>query len=185
MDTRQTLLLLVRYIILALIPLGGMALLYAIFTPLTLYPVYWIIQAIYADTVMLGTTTLYFQGQYATIVAACVAGAAYYLLLILNLTTPMTWRVRWKSLLVIIGAFLALNIIRIVIFARMLANGANYFDIAHQLTWYFGSTVLIILVWFGTILLFNIRTIPIYSDVVSILQEIRGSGKTVTLARKK
>ena len=144
-----------------------MAILYIIFTPLTVSPVYWLLKKIYADTVLLGTTTLYFQDNYANIVEACVAGAAYYLLLILNLTTPMP--------LLILVVFLVFNILRIVIFARLLVTGADYFDTAHQITWYFGSTVLVIIVWFVNVLLLDIRTIPIYTDVKSLVREIRGS----------
>lgn len=173
MDVRQTLGMLARYLVLALIPLGGMAFLYFVFTPLTVHPVYWILKKIYADTVLLGTTTLYFQEQYANIVAACVAGAAYYLLLILNLTTPMSLPQRAKSIAFTLLIFLVLNILRIVIFARLLAQGANYFDIAHQMTWYFGSTVLVILVWFANVLLFGIRAVPIYTDVATLIKEIR------------
>lgn len=173
MDTRQTLGMFARYLLLALIPLGGMALLYMVFTPLTVYPVFWILKKMYADTVLLGTTTLYFQEQYANIVRACVAGAAYYLLLILNLATPMSLPQRVKSIAFMLFAFLALNILRIVIFARLLAQGANYFDIAHQMAWYFGSTVLVILVWFAVVLLFTIRAIPIYTDVATLIREIR------------
>ncbi len=176
MDTRDTIEMFVRYLLLALIPIGGMAILYIIFTPLTVSPVYWILKKMYADTTLLGTTTLYFQENYANIVEACVAGAAYYLLLILNLTTPMPLLKRLKSILFILFVFLVFNILRIVIFARLLVTGADYFDIAHQITWYFGSTVLVIIVWFVNVLLFDIREIPIYTDVKGLVQEIRGSG---------
>jgi len=152
-----------------------MAILYIIFTPLTVSPVYWLLKKIYADTVLLGTTTLYFQDNYANIVEACVAGAAYYLLLILNLTTPMPLLKRLKSIIFILVVFLVFNILRIVIFARLLVTGADYFDTAHQITWYFGSTVLVIIVWFVNVLLLDIRTIPIYTDVKSLVREIRGS----------
>ncbi len=176
MDTRDMVEMVGRYALLALIPLGSLALIYALFTPLTVYPVVWILKQMYADTLLLGTTTLYFQGQYATIVAACVAGAAYYLLLILNLTTPMPLLKRAQSIALLLGAFLVLNILRIVVFARLLAQGANYFDIAHQMTWYFGSTVLVILVWFANVLVLDIRAIPIYTDVITLIHEMRGDG---------
>ena len=175
MDMRQTGEMLARYALLALIPLGGMAVLYIIFTPLTVYPVYWALKWMYTDALLLGTTTLYIQGQYATIVAACVAGAAYYLLLILNLTTPLPLLKRMKSLVFILAVFLFLNILRIAVFARLLVTGANYFDIAHQMTWYFGSTVLVIIVWFANVLLFDIKEIPVYTDVVTLIREIRGT----------
>jgi len=175
METRDTIGMFVRYLLLALIPLGSMAIIYIIFTPLTVSPVYWLLKKMYSDTVLLGTTTLYFQDNYANIVEACVAGAAYYLLLILNLTTPMPLLKRLKSILFILLVFLVFNILRIVIFARLLVNGADYFDTAHQITWYFGSTVLVIIVWFINVLLLDIREIPIYTDVKSLMREIVSS----------
>lgn len=178
MDSREMVWMLVRYLVLVLIPLGGLTLLYLIFTPLTVYPVYWILKMIYSDTILLGTTTLYFHGQFASIVAACVGGAAYYLLLILNLTTPMTPSKRVKSICFIAFIFLLLNVIRITIFAILLATGYNYFDITHQMTWYFGSTVLVILVWFTNVLVWDIRAIPIYSDIVSVIRDVRGIKST-------
>ena len=162
--------LLARYALLIILPLSGLAFYYEIFTPLTVYPTVWIMQLWYDNAVLLGEETIFYNGNYAQIANACIAGAAYYLLTILNFTTPMHLKKRIKSLLFLMGSFLLLNIIRIVVFAKMYDSGLNnYFDAAHQLTWYFGSTLLIVAVWFSNILLFNIRAIPIYTDVMEIV----------------
>ena len=173
MDNRNVATLLLRYGILLVLPLFSFALFYMLFTPLTVAPVYALIKVLYPGAVLLGSSTIFFQGEYAQIIPACIAGAAYYLLIILNLTTPMDAAQRAKSLLFLIAAFLVLNIFRILLFMYWFASGFNYFDIAHQATWYFGSTVMIVLVWFANVLLFRIQAIPVYTDILEIVKDIR------------
>ena len=108
------------------------------------------------------------------LIPACIAGAAYYLLLILNLTTPMKLNKRLRSMLFLFATFLILNIIRIVIFSVLLANGYSYFDLAHKITWYFTSTALVVLIWFSNVKLFKIKQIPVYTDFKIIYKKIRG-----------
>ncbi len=164
--------MLIRY--LALIVLGGfnLALFYTVFTPLTVYPFYWIVRAIDDSARLFPGNLIFFSGFYVEIIAACVAGAAYYLLLILNLTTPMELNKRIKSIGYLIFVFLFLNITRIFIFSALLFYGYEYFDFAHRFTWYFGSTVLVILIWFSNVWLFRIKNIPIYSDFKNIFGDI-------------
>ena len=96
-----------------------------------------------------------------------------YLLLILNLTTPMRLNKRLKSILFLFSTFLILNIIMILIFSFILESGYNSFDLAHEFTWYFTSTTLVVLIWFSNVKLFKIKKIPVYSDFKSIYEKIR------------
>lgn len=184
-----------RYALLLLLGLGNLFIFYLILTPLTVYPVFWLIGISDEATLMSGTytrvcqlsegtfieklacirTTIFFRDYFASIIPACIAGSAYYLLLILNLTTPMNIRKRIKSLTFILGIFLILNILRIFLFALFFAS-KNYeiFNLAHTASWYFGSTVLVILIWFANVLIFKIKEIPIYSDIKSIINQIKG-----------
>lgn len=183
-----------RYILLLILGIGNLFIFYLIFTPLTVYPVFWLIGISDEATLMRGTytkvcelsegtflesigcmnTTIFFRDYFASIIPACIAGAAYYLLLILNLTTPMPLKKRISSLIFIFGIFLILNIVRIFSFALFFAS-KNYeiFDIAHTTSWYFGSTVLVILIWFSNVLIFKIKEIPIYADLKSIINQIK------------
>ena len=82
-----------RYFILFIVGISNLILgvygvFYLIFTPLTVYPSYWILHSLYGASLMSGTV-IFLKGYYATIIPACVAGSAYYLILILNLSTPM------------------------------------------------------------------------------------------------
>src|SRR3989344_4485587 len=120
-------------------------------------------------------TTIFFKGYFASIIPACIAGSAYYLLLILNLSTPMDKKKRLKSIFFLMSSFLFINILRIFTFALLFANkGFELFNITHIATWYFGSTVLVIILWFANVFLFNIRSIPIYEDFKVIISQIRG-----------
>ena len=169
MEFKEVIGLLGRYALLLLLPISNLFVFYALFTPLTLYPALLVLQQWYTNATLLGTNTIFFNGNYAQILPACIAGAAYYLLTILNFTTPMRALKRVKSLAFLLLSFLLLNIVRILIFARLYDKGYNYFDVAHLLAWYFGSTILIVAVWFSNVLLFNIRAIPIYTDIMNIV----------------
>jgi len=186
--------LVLRYVLLLILGLGNLFIFYLIFTPLTVYPVSWLIGISDEATLMRGTytkvcelsegtfleslgcmnTTIFFREYFASIIPACIAGAAYYLLLILNLTTPMPFKKRVKSITFLFVSFLILNVLRIFFFALFFAS-KNYeiFNIAHTASWYFGSTVLVILIWFSNVLIFKISEIPIYSDLKSIINQIK------------
>ena len=196
MDNHSLNSIILRYLLLIILGLGGLFLIYLIATPLTIYPVLNILDAQYGANLISSSTTkvcdtatsmlpflsslacikttIFFKGYYASIIPACIAGSAYYLLLILNLTTPMEKKKRVKSLFFILISFLILNILRIVIFANIYANkGFDFFAIAHTATWYFGSTILVLLIWFGNVLKFKIHNIPVYTDVKSIARLIK------------
>jgi len=169
--------LVVRYLILLLAGLFNLTLFYAVFTPLTVYPLYWILSVIDSGTKLLEGNFFYFRGEFLEIIEACVAGAAYYLLLILNMTTPMKLKKRMQSILFLMGSFLVINIIRIGIFAELAVSGSEYFDVAHNIVWYFGSTVIVVAVWFLNVWLFKIKNIPIYSDAKDLFEDVIRKGK--------
>jgi len=173
MKQKEIFLLFGRYVILVVLGLFGLWIFYAIFTPLTIYPVNWVLDKIYGSYIVEGFDTIYLKGIYLNIIPACIAGSAYYLLLILNLTTPMKIEKRVKNILVLWGCFLALNILRIAGFAILFYSGYKYFDITHKAFWYFGSTIMVAAIWFGGAWLFGIREIPAYSDAKNIFKSIK------------
>jgi hypothetical protein len=166
--------LFVRYIILLVLGISNLVLFYIVFTPLTVYPIYWITLLFDPQiTKLLPADTIFFAGNYIEIIPACVAGAAYYLLAILNLTTKMDLEKRVKSLLFLFFSFLVINIARIVIFIGLLVTGSKYFDAAHVMVWYFGSTILVVALWFVNVAVYKIKEIPIYSDVRRIIDSFK------------
>lgn len=172
LDKTESFYLIARYMILLILPLTNLYLFYLIFTPLTVYPVYIILKLIY-PLVLIGGNTLIVESFPITIIGACVAGAAYYLLTIVNLTTPMSPKTRLKSLLFLFAAFLAINIARIVVFSILATNNYSGFSQMHALTWYLGSTLLVVVLWFLNVRLFSISSIPVYTDFKRIINSIK------------
>lgn len=175
MNLRDVWLMFVRYLSLVVLSISNLSIFYFIFTPLTLYGSYFILGLIYPGAIMhsLNSATIQIGEDFIQLVQACTAGAAYYFLLILNLSTPMSVKTRIKSIFFLFSSFLALNIIRIIIFTILFIQGYSYFDIAHKMVWYFGSTVMLLIVWFVNIKLLNILSVPVYTDIKTILDDIR------------
>jgi hypothetical protein len=144
-----------------------MFIIYEIFTPLTLHLSYWGL-SLFGNSEIIGEKLILFNEIRIELVSACVAGAAYYLLLVLNLTTPMRFTKRMKSVLFLLGSFLIINVIRIVVFSNLAYISFSYFDITHLAVWYLGSTIFVVGIWFFGIWLFKIKEIPVYSDVKKI-----------------
>ncbi len=171
MNTKEGLDVLLRYVILALLAIPNLFLFYFIFTPLTVYSVFFALKPFGA--VMISQSLLNLNGILIELIPACIAGAAYYFLLVLNLTTPMTPKKRAKSIIFLFASFLVLNVIRILLFTWLLLSGFQYFNLAHKAVWYFGSTLLLIIIWFANIYLFKIKEIPVYSDFLALFRETK------------
>lgn len=179
MDKKSTYFVFLRYLVLIILGIPNLYLFYLIFTPLTVGPTFYIFSLIDSasyvlDPLTTANPTIFFKGAFASIIPACVAGAAYYLLLILNLTTPMSLKKRLWSILFLFGVFLIINLGRIVLFGFLLTENFNSFNLAHTATWYFGSTIMVILIWFANVLIFKIKNIPVYTDIKNIISDIRG-----------
>lgn len=164
--------LLSRYLIALLIAISGFSIIYLVMTPLTLYPVYFLTSLIYPVS-QLGSNSFLLGNIPINLIPACISGAAYYLLIVLNLTTPMELNKRLRSLLFLISSLLILNIIRIFIFTLLAINNSSYFDIAHLGTWYFGSTIMLVFLWFINIRIFKINSIPVYTDFKNLYNYVK------------
>ena len=160
--------LLARYLVLVLVAIPNLWLFYLIFTPFTVYPVYFLLDIFFA--VSLTKTTLFLGIDTIKIISACVAGSAYYLLLILNLTTPNIKK-RAQSIFFAFSLLLLVNILRIVLFAVLFHYRAPFFNFTHQLSWYFLSIIFVIAIWFYEVKLFKIKDIPIYTDIKLLIQQ--------------
>ena len=167
MQLKDSIYLISRYIFLVLIALPGMQLFYLIFTPLTSYPVYWVLSLIYPNIILMNSF-LILGSSAVQLIPACIAGSAYYLLLILSMATPMPASKRLKSICFMILSFLFLNILRLVIFSILFIGGYQYFGVMHSLIWYFGSTALVVIIWFANAWVFKIKGIPVYTDMKSL-----------------
>jgi len=163
--------LLIRYCVLILLGFE-INIIYKVFTPLTVYPVYWILHRFYPAFFIEGKT-IFIKGIFFDFIPACIAGSAYYLLWVLNLATPMNVSIRLKNLLFLTLSFLIINIARMVTMVVILFYSYAYFSFTHALLWYIGSTVMVVLLWFIGIRKFKINKIPFYDDARNIAKDIK------------
>jgi exosortase/archaeosortase family protein len=163
-----------RYLILILAAVPNLWLFYLIFTPLTVYPVHWLLGIFYNTSVLSDNIIFINQSIPIELIGACIAGSAYYLLLILNLTTrEIVLKKRIRMLLFAFGAFLAVNILRIFLLSLMVISGSNFFDITHKIFWYSLSTIFVVAIWFAEVKIFKIKAIPFYSDIKFLYKRIK------------
>lgn len=164
--------LIFRYFLLVISAFPNLFIFYFIFSPLTLYAVYFSLKIFFDISLQNGV--MYFQGYTIELIDACIAGSAYYLLLMLNLSTPGI-AIKKRIILSIISflAFLVLNISRIFLLSLMLFSGSNFFDITHKVFWYSISTILVVLIWFTSVKLLKIKGIPFYSDLRYLFKKTR------------
>ncbi len=169
--SKQFLDILIRYSILILIALPNLWLFYFIFTPLTLYPVYFLLN-LFFNVSLTGNVVEIMNCASIEIIPACIAGSAYYLLLILNLSLQkIKLRKRLNMISIALIAFLLINIIRVFLLSTIFFLDFSWFDIAHKLFWYVGSIVFVIGIWFAEMKFFKIKEIPFYSDIKFLFKQ--------------
>ena len=144
---------------------------YVLFAPLTIYPAFFLLNIFY-DASFSGAN-LILGSFYIQLADACIAGSAYYLLLALNLATPMPIKKRMFSLLFTFLSFLIINILRISFFSVLFINSFSLFNILHLIFWYFISAVFVFAIWFVNVKLFKIQDIPVYSDFKLLFKIIK------------
>lgn len=159
-----------RYSILIIVGALGTGVFYWLFTVLTLYPTYFLLRFFFS-TYLVGSNLILVNGLPIEIIGACVAGSAYYLLLILNLSTrEIEIKKRIGLLLFSCFSFLFINILRIFFLSILYVDGFSFFDITHKLLWYAGSIVFVVGIWFLGVRIFKIKKVPFYSDILSSLE---------------
>lgn len=159
----KSLLISARYLILLGL-IFTLPLIYAVFTFLTIYPVAGLLKLFY-NVLILGNTLLINSQTVIQIIPACVAGSAYLLLLILNLSVSIRLKQRVYSILSSFLILLSLNILRIFFLSILYQTNAPFFDFTHKLFWYALSTIFVVGIWFAEVKLFKIKQIPFYSDI--------------------
>ena len=172
-NSKEIINILVRYSILLIAGIN-FYLFYLIFTPLTLYPVFFLMNLFFNSSLMANNIILIEKTIPIELINACVAGSAYYLLLILNLSTPkIKLDKRIKILLISFLLLLIINIFRIFIMTFFYITNFYFFDITHKIFWYGLSTLFVVLIWFSEVKYFKIKEIPIYSDIKFLMLEMQ------------
>ena len=150
---------------------SNLALFYLVFTPLTIYPLFFFLSLLFPAS--LSSANIIIGTHIIEIIHACIAGAAYYLLTILNLTTPMPLKKRIQALAFSYFSLLILNILRLFILSYLFLNTNPFFSLTHKIFWYLLSIIFVIGIWFLSVYLFEIKSIPAYTDIKEILKEIK------------
>ncbi len=174
-ENKKAILIFLKYL-LVLSLMFSLPIIYKIFTPFTIISTSKILSIFY-DINVAGDLIIY-NSYTIQIIAACVAGSAYLLLLILNLTTQINLKKRLYSILFTFILFFSLNILRIVILATIYFNDSALFDVTHKIFWYGLSTLFVIIIWFLTVKIFKIKGIPIYNDLRYLYSLTRSKSKT-------
>ena len=169
-DAQKIIDVIIRYSILLVIGILGTPFFYSIFTFLTIEPVYLLLNIFFNPSLISNIITI--NNLPIEIIGACVAGSAYYLLLILNLSMPkIKLGKRIMLLLFSFSLLLILNILRIFLLSVLYVSQFSLFDIAHKLFWYVGSIVFVVGIWFLSVWIFKIKEIPFYSDIKSLFNK--------------
>ena len=160
---KNKIVILIRYIILLAI-VFALPFIYNIVKPLTIIPSLYLLDLFYGvqqfnDYIIINTTT------FIEMIPACIAGSAYLLLLILNLSTPLNIKRRIFSIIFSLLVLLILNILRIVVFSIWYHEKILLFDFTHKLTWYVLSTLFVVVIWLAAIKIFSVKEIPFYTDI--------------------
>ena len=162
-----------RYMILVLIALPGLSIFYFIFTPLTVNSTFFLLDLLY-EASLRGNVINLMNNFFIEIIAACVAGSAYYLLLILNMSIQkIKLKKRLGHIFLAFLSYFIINILRILVLSVLYVNKFSLFDIAHRLFWYLGSIVFVAAIWFAEVKLFKIREIPFYEDIKFLYKKSR------------
>ena len=169
-----------RYLTILLIGAGNLYIIYKILMPLTTQILNAIL-SIFTDTMLYGNIIhLHEIGIAAEIVPACVVGSAFYLLFLLIMSTPnIKPETRTKAIITAFALLFALNILRILLLVPIATT--TYFETVHWIFWHLISIIFVIGIWFSIVKIYNIKKVPIYSDV----KYIRSLIKTKNTKRKK
>lgn len=169
-QSKKILGLFARYFTMLLIGAGNLYIIYKLLTPLTIHTLNSIL-SIFSNTILIDNI-ICLSGISIEIVPACVAGAAFYLLLLLILSTAnIKPEIRSKAILTAFAMFFTLNILRILILIPMI--NTSYFETIHWIFWHIISTVFVVAVWFSVVKIYKIKSVPVYSDIKYIKSLIK------------
>ena len=167
-------LLFLRYIILVIGGLGNLWIFYKLMTPITVYTSFFLLNLI-SHSQLIGQIII-FKNIAIELIPACIAGSAYYLLVILNLSTPFdNFKTRIKALIFSCFILFILNILRITLLAIIYSPA--FFNSVHFIMWQVLSTIFVVAIWIFSVFLFRIRNIPFYSDIRYLSKIVKKSSK--------
>lgn len=165
--------IIIRYFLVIATSYNGLFIFYYIFTPLTVYPIFFILNLFFSAN--LNGNIINISGFTIELIPACIAGSAYYLLFVLNMIVPnLSIKKRTGMILFAFTSLLLLNLLRILGLVLLALYSLAFFDIAHKFFWYFLNIILVTIIWFAEVLIFKVKGIPFYTDVIYLYNKARG-----------
>lgn len=161
-----------RYALILLAGLGNLFIFYRVFYLPTFYLSSFILSFFGEITNFYALGIFVFNQTVVELINACIAGSAYYLLFILTLAIPgLMLKKRVYILVFSFCSLLILNVLRIVLMSVIAET--TYFESVHMLFWYLVSLIFVVGIWFSAVKLFSIKEIPVYSDLVYLVDQIK------------
>ncbi len=161
-----------RYFAIILIGLGNLYIIYKILTPLTVHFLN-IVLSIFVETNLV-ENIISIGIKRIEIIPACVAGSAFYLLFLLIMSTAdIKPKKRALALSTALAAFFMLNIIRMLILIPL--TNTTSFEIIHWIFWHIISTLFVVGIWFGSVKIYKIKSMPMYTDLKYIRSLMKSS----------
>jgi len=153
-----------RYLIVLASSFKGLFIFYWIFAPLTVYLSYFLF-SLFLEVQLTGN--IISLNRFDVILTdSCIAGAAYFLLFLLNLSVPkVSFQKRILMFCFAFFSFLLFNVLRILVLAVIFKYNFQLFNFLHLLLWFGVSIFLVLFIWFLEVKIFKIREIPFYSDM--------------------
>ena len=161
--------LITRLILLVLIPISLFEILSI---NITLYLSFFLLKLF--GSVFLIDNFIFFKNIIVQFIPECSAYLAYYLLFFLIITTKdINFKKRIKIFLLGSLIILLVNLIRIIILILILDKyGLDLFNKIHILTWSLIGSIFVALIWIFLVKIYNINSIPIYSDFTYLIRKI-------------
>lgn len=162
----------IRYGIIIFLGLGNLYFFYKVLTPITLQTLQ-IIFSIFTDSFLV-SNIIFLNTVTLEIIPACIAGSAFYLLTIINFSTPnISTQKRLKILLESFLILFILNILRILFLVSI--SGELYFETIHFIFWNLISTLFVVGIWIHLLKKYNIKETAIYTDIIYLINRIKAS----------
>tara|TARA_Y100000310_G_scaffold337740_1_gene425587 strand:- start:2815 stop:3369 length:555 start_codon:yes stop_codon:yes gene_type:complete len=181
-ESKKLINIFLRYLLILVMSLGNLYIFYKVLSPLTINFLN-LILSIFTKTQVLGNT-IFLPTVTIEIVRACVAGAAFFLLFILILSTSdIKSKERLKILIISLITLFILNILRILFL--ILIRGNTYFVTIHWISWHLISILFVVIIWFLIVKKYNIKKIPLYSDLNYLYNLVKISKNSKKSKKKK
>ena len=146
-------------------------LLYLVLSPITVLGSFVLLDPFY--NVALVGTELIFDSVTFSFIPACIAVSAYLFLGALILfTRGIGWRLALKMFAIGSGAIFLANLMRILFLVWVYVQyGRNIFESLHFSIWFLVSTVFIAGLWIGLVKYYEVKGVPVYSDLKAVLDK--------------